>query len=94
MENLKKELEELLSKHIEDARYVDLLDAIDELLTDYKILKENDFNSINVENGNHYLVKFKSGNFGEVWYNAHGQWMYEFRNVEDSIDKIYTPKIK
>lgn len=94
MENLKKELEELLSRHIEDARYVDLLDAIDELLTDYKILKENDFNSINVENKNYYLVKFKSGNFGEVWYNAHGQWMYEFRNVEDSIDKIYTPKTK
>lgn len=61
---------------------------------DYRLLKENDFDSTIVEKGYYYLVKFKSGNYGEVWYNCHGQWMYQFKGVEDSIDKIYTPKIK
>lgn len=100
MKTLKEELESIVRGFAYQEHLADSIDGddigkmIDKILSSFVIYKENAFDSTIVEKGNHYLVKFKSGNYGEVWYNHHGQWMYQFRSVEDSIDKIYTPKTK
>lgn len=101
MKKLKEELEEIIRSFSQQEHLTDSIDGddigniVDKIIDTFGlILKENDFDSTVVEKGNHYLVKFTSGNYGEVWYNYHGQWMYQFRNVEDSIEKIYTPKTK
>lgn len=101
MKKLKEELEEIIrsfsyKEHLTDSiDGDDICDVVDKIIDTFGlILKENDFDSTVVEKGNHYLVKFTSGKYAEVWYNYHGQWMYQFRNVEDSIEKIYTPKTK
>ena len=101
MKKLKEELEEIIRSFSQQEHLTDSIDGddvgniVDEIINTFElILKANDFDSTIVEKGNHYLVKFTSGNYAEVWYNYHGQWMYQFRNVEDSIEKIYTPKTK
>lgn len=94
MKDLKKELVELLSNRINNSNYVDVCDVVDILLSEYQIKVENDFESTIIEKGYYYLVKFKSGNYGEVFYNSHGQFMFNHKNVEESIDKVFTPKTK
>lgn len=101
MKKIKEELEEIIRSFSKQGLLTDSIDGdnigyiVDKIIDTFGlILKENDFDSTVVEKGHYYLVKFTSGNYGEVWYNYHGQWMYQFREIEDCIEKIYTPKTK
>lgn len=101
MKELKQELEEILRSFTNQEHLMDYIDGddigkiVNKIIDEYDlILRSNNLDSNILEKGNYYLVKFKSGKYGEVWYNNHEQWMFGFKNVKDSIIKIYTPKTR
>lgn len=99
MEELRKQIEGIIRSYSHQEHLIDSIDGddvgkiVEEILSRFFILKENDFDSTIVDKGFTYLVKLKSGRLCNAWYNYHGQWRLNHPDNELAIDKIFTPRI-